>query len=200
MEAFLMMGENYIGDPALGRACHNRRKNFDLAFEAAGLKETRRAFYRALAEAGLGREAVVIAVKPMSARPFFIVSSRAAPAPPCCTRRLSAVPGVEMHHEYMVQITQPLAVQRYLGLVGAEEAAAILARNPWRGHPLQPGRALGRFLQQAVLADSRSGGAVSRRALRPSGARRPQGRRAPISTSWATNVTTTAPPRFCRRI
>jgi 2-polyprenyl-3-methyl-5-hydroxy-6-metoxy-1,4-benzoquinol methylase len=64
MEAFLMMGENYVGDPALGRACHTKRKKFDLAFENAGLKETRRAFYRALAQAGLGREAVVIAVKP----------------------------------------------------------------------------------------------------------------------------------------
>lgn len=63
MEAFLMMGENYVTDPVLGRACHNRRKRFDFAFEAAGLKDTRRAFYRALAEAGLGREAVVIAVK-----------------------------------------------------------------------------------------------------------------------------------------
>jgi SAM-dependent methyltransferase len=64
MEAFLMMGENYVGDPVLGRACHNRRKKFDLAFENAGLKGARRAFYRALAQAGLGREAVVIAVKP----------------------------------------------------------------------------------------------------------------------------------------
>ena len=63
MEAFLMMGENYVGDAALGRACHNKRKAFDLAFEAAGLKETRRAFYRALADLGLGREAVVIAMK-----------------------------------------------------------------------------------------------------------------------------------------
>lgn len=63
MEAFLMMGENYVGDSALGRACHNRRKSFDLAFETAGLRETRRAFYRALADQGLGREAVVIAVK-----------------------------------------------------------------------------------------------------------------------------------------
>ena len=64
MEAFLMMGENYTADPALGRDCHNRRKRFDFAFEAAGLRETRRAFYRALANAGLGREAVVFAVKP----------------------------------------------------------------------------------------------------------------------------------------
>jgi SAM-dependent methyltransferase len=64
MEAFLLMGDNYTADPALGRASHNKRKKFDLALEAAGLKETRRAFYRALAETGLGREAVVIAVKP----------------------------------------------------------------------------------------------------------------------------------------
>ena len=64
MEAFLMMGENYTKDPALGRACHNKRKRFDFAFEAAGLKDTRRDFYRALARLGIGREAVVIAVKP----------------------------------------------------------------------------------------------------------------------------------------
>jgi SAM-dependent methyltransferase len=64
MEAFLLMGDNYTADPALGRASHNKRKKFDLALEAAGLKETRKAFYRALAETGIGREAVVIAVKP----------------------------------------------------------------------------------------------------------------------------------------
>ena len=64
MEAFLMMGENYTSDPALGRACHNKRKRFDFAFEAAGLRETRRDFYRAMAKLGLGREAVVIATKP----------------------------------------------------------------------------------------------------------------------------------------
>ncbi len=64
MEAFLLMGDNYRADPALGRACHAKRKRFDLALDAAGLKEVRRAFYRALAETGIGREAVVIAVKP----------------------------------------------------------------------------------------------------------------------------------------
>jgi SAM-dependent methyltransferase len=64
METFLMMGERYVGDPALGRACHTKRKNFDLALEAAGLRETRRAFYQAMAGLGLGREAVVLAVKP----------------------------------------------------------------------------------------------------------------------------------------
>jgi SAM-dependent methyltransferase len=63
MEAFLMMGERYVGNAALGRACHNKRKNFDFALENAGLGQTRRDFYRALAELGLGREAVVLAVK-----------------------------------------------------------------------------------------------------------------------------------------
>jgi len=64
MEAFLLMGENYVGNAPLGRACHAKRKAFDLALENAGLGETRRAIYRALADAGIGREAVVIAVKP----------------------------------------------------------------------------------------------------------------------------------------
>jgi SAM-dependent methyltransferase len=63
MELFLMMGEDYIGNDAVGRACHAKRKRFDLALEAADLSETRRAFYRALASAGIGREAVLIAVK-----------------------------------------------------------------------------------------------------------------------------------------
>jgi SAM-dependent methyltransferase len=63
MEQFLMMGLNYTTDPALGRACHAQRKSFDLALERAGFKEARRAFYRALAETGLGREAVLIGSK-----------------------------------------------------------------------------------------------------------------------------------------
>ncbi len=41
-------------------------------------------------------------------------------------KALSAEPGVEMHHEYMVQIAQPLAVRRYLGLVERAETLKIL--------------------------------------------------------------------------
>ena len=61
MEMFLLMGETYVGDPALGRACHAKRMAFDLALEDAGQGQTRRDFYRALAAAGLGREVVLIA-------------------------------------------------------------------------------------------------------------------------------------------
>lgn len=64
MEAFLMMGDRYVGDAALGRACHTKRKNFDFALEAAGLKGLRRDLYGALARLGIGREAVVLAVNP----------------------------------------------------------------------------------------------------------------------------------------
>jgi hypothetical protein len=60
--------------------------------------------------------------------PFFIVSSgRSGTA--MLHKALSTAPDVEMHHEYMVQISQPLAVKRYLGLIGAEEARRVLART-----------------------------------------------------------------------
>ena len=64
MEAFVMMGENYVGNSDLGRTCHGKRKNFDLAFEKAGLTNLRRDFYKSMAKLGIGREAVVIAIKP----------------------------------------------------------------------------------------------------------------------------------------
>jgi putative sulfotransferase len=58
-------------------------------------------------------------------QPFFIVSSgRSGTA--MLHKALSAVPGVEMHHEYAVQITQPLAVKRYLAAVDAAETRKIL--------------------------------------------------------------------------
>jgi hypothetical protein len=60
--------------------------------------------------------------------PFFIVSSgRSGTA--MLHKALSSVPDMEMHHEYMVQISQPLAVKRYLGLIGAEEARRVLSRT-----------------------------------------------------------------------
>ncbi len=63
MELFLLMGDNYVGSDAIGRALHAKRKRFDLAFTQAGRDGARRAFYRALAQAGLGRLAIVTARK-----------------------------------------------------------------------------------------------------------------------------------------
>jgi hypothetical protein len=63
MELFLLMGDNYVGNDTLGRECHARRKHFDLALEKAGLGEVRRKLYGALAKAGIGREAIIVARK-----------------------------------------------------------------------------------------------------------------------------------------
>ncbi len=61
----------------------------------------------------------------MSAAPFFIVSSgRSGTA--MLHKLLSAEREVEMHHEYAVQIAQPLAVKRYLGLIDRSETMRVL--------------------------------------------------------------------------
>jgi hypothetical protein len=44
-------------------------------------------------------------------------------------KALSAVPGVEMHHEYMVHLVQPLGVRRYMGLLGGEAARKLLSET-----------------------------------------------------------------------
>src|SRR5262249_51739074 len=60
--------------------------------------------------------------------PFFIVSSgRSGTA--MLHKALAAVDGVEMHHEYAVEITQPLAVRRYLDLIDSAKALQILAET-----------------------------------------------------------------------
>lgn len=63
MELFALMGDLYPGNDALGRACHAKRVAFDLSFTRADLPEARKLFYSALAEAGMGREAIVVARK-----------------------------------------------------------------------------------------------------------------------------------------
>jgi SAM-dependent methyltransferase len=59
LELFLLWGDDYRGADATGRACHGRRKQFELALDKAGETPRRRSLYRALADHGLGREAIV---------------------------------------------------------------------------------------------------------------------------------------------
>ena len=60
MELFLLMGDDYRDDPAVGHAVHARRRRADLALDP----DTRRAIGRAWAAAGIGRNALVVARKP----------------------------------------------------------------------------------------------------------------------------------------
>ncbi|MGH6933298.1 MAG: class I SAM-dependent methyltransferase [Dongiaceae bacterium] len=64
IDIFLAMGDNYVDNPALGRSCHLRRVRFEQTMETAGETRTRRLLYHAIASAGLGRDAIVIARRP----------------------------------------------------------------------------------------------------------------------------------------
>jgi SAM-dependent methyltransferase len=55
MEMFLLMGENYIGNPEIGSRCHARRVQFDLGLQP----ELRRKIYSALGSADVGRACLV---------------------------------------------------------------------------------------------------------------------------------------------
>lgn len=66
MELFLLMGDVYVGDDALGRACHGKRKAFENAMRSAGQGATLNVLYESLAAQGLGREIVLFARKDTS--------------------------------------------------------------------------------------------------------------------------------------
>lgn len=56
MELFLLMGEDYVRSPAIGRKCHQKRQNFELALPG----DLRRTLYQALATFGIGRECFIV--------------------------------------------------------------------------------------------------------------------------------------------
>lgn len=60
IDLFLLMGDEYIGHPNLGRACHDRRKSFEVNLARSGFGALRRELYQAFAASGIGREALVI--------------------------------------------------------------------------------------------------------------------------------------------
>jgi len=59
MELFLLMGDNYVDNPEVGKQCHQKRVNFELSIP----KELRRNLYNKLAELGLGRDCIIYARK-----------------------------------------------------------------------------------------------------------------------------------------
>ncbi len=62
LEYFLLSGRNYVGDPALGRACHNERKAFESALFRHD-KARMRALAAAWAAQGIGREFIALGRK-----------------------------------------------------------------------------------------------------------------------------------------
>ncbi len=59
MELFLLMGDDYVANPAIGEECHRRRKTFEMALPA----KLRRQVYMHMATYGFGRTCITFAVK-----------------------------------------------------------------------------------------------------------------------------------------
>ena len=57
MEMFILTGQDYVSDPALGPLCHERRRHIDLSLDSG----KRLAMYRQMAEAGIGRNIIIVA-------------------------------------------------------------------------------------------------------------------------------------------
>lgn len=57
MEMFLLMGDDYVGNEAVGSACHAKRVRFEMALPPA----LRRSLYQATASAGVSRDCLVFA-------------------------------------------------------------------------------------------------------------------------------------------
>ena len=56
---FLLFGDQYVGDSVLGRACHNKRVQFEELMLKHGKKEKLQKFYESLASLDLGRSVCV---------------------------------------------------------------------------------------------------------------------------------------------
>lgn len=61
IEMFLLMGEDYVGRPDVGRVCHARRMEFERSLIDRGRTGDLADLYRALARAGIGRTCGVLA-------------------------------------------------------------------------------------------------------------------------------------------
>jgi SAM-dependent methyltransferase len=64
VEMFLLWGDVYVGNPAAGKAMHQRRCQFEENLRRTGRDRLLRAFYQQLAAINVGREAIVCARKP----------------------------------------------------------------------------------------------------------------------------------------
>jgi hypothetical protein len=60
MEFFVLMGEDYVGDDAIGRRCHEKRMALESTLIRSGLGGLRRELYRFLADHDIGRDATLL--------------------------------------------------------------------------------------------------------------------------------------------
>lgn len=61
MDMFLLFGDQYIGNNALGRVCHNKRANFERLMRKYGKNGELRKLYKSYADLNLGRSVTIYA-------------------------------------------------------------------------------------------------------------------------------------------
>ncbi|MDD5431464.1 MAG: class I SAM-dependent methyltransferase [Candidatus Omnitrophica bacterium] len=61
IELFLLLGDIYVGNPTLGKICHEKRVRFEYLMKKHGKGRKLQVFYEALAKLDLGRQIVVYA-------------------------------------------------------------------------------------------------------------------------------------------
>ena len=61
IDMFLLMGDDYVGNDAVGRACHTKRMNFEKALSQSGQGDIMSKLYSGFAHQGIGREVVLFA-------------------------------------------------------------------------------------------------------------------------------------------
>lgn len=61
LELFMLLGDVYVGNSALGKTCHNKRVKFEYLMKKYGKEEKLHQLYRSLAELNLGRQIVMYA-------------------------------------------------------------------------------------------------------------------------------------------
>jgi len=62
LELFMLLGDVYVGNNELGKACHNKRVHFEYLMRKHKKEDKLYQFYKALADLNLGRDIVVFAI------------------------------------------------------------------------------------------------------------------------------------------
>ena len=63
LELFLLMGQDYVKNPKIGKKIHLERIQFEKSFVKRKETELKRKIYQKLAEIGIGRTAIIYAKK-----------------------------------------------------------------------------------------------------------------------------------------
>ncbi len=63
IDLFLLMDQNYLDDPEIGKKCHSMRKSLEFNLQKTGNGELKKNIYKAFSKLGIGRELVMIGRK-----------------------------------------------------------------------------------------------------------------------------------------